>query len=85
MGFDVRHELTQLLFAELRKHLQPIYRKEEERQKKSESQDLSTGATQRLNNAMRQLNKYLNELFGRDAHFLFPCYCSCPARFGLRF
>ena len=63
-GFDVRHEFTQFFFGELRKYLEPVYRKEEERQKKSETQDLSAGATQRLNDAMRQLNKYLNELLG---------------------
>jgi hypothetical protein len=63
-GFDVRHEFTQFLFGELRKHLEPVYRKEEERLKKAETQDLSAGATKRLNDAMRQLNKYLNELLG---------------------
>lgn len=63
-GFDVRHEFTQFLFAELRKQVEPIYRKEEERQRKSESQDLSRAATQRLNDAVRQLNKYLNDLLG---------------------
>ncbi|HEY5176411.1 MAG TPA: hypothetical protein VII95_12690 [Terriglobales bacterium] len=63
-GFEPRHEFTQFLFAQLRKHLEPTYRKEGERQKKSDTQKLSAGATQRLNDAMRQLNKYLNELLG---------------------
>ncbi|MGA8153295.1 MAG: hypothetical protein WB952_20255 [Terriglobales bacterium] len=63
-GFYLRHEFTQFLFGQLRKQLEPIYRKEEERHKKSESQDLSKAATQRLNDAMRQLNKYLNDLLG---------------------
>lgn len=63
-GFDIRHEFTQFLFGALRKQLEPIYRKEEERHKKSESQDLSKAATQRLSDAMRQLNKYLNDLLG---------------------
>lgn len=63
-GFEPRHEFTHFLFVQLRKYLEPIYRKEEERQKKSDTQKLSSGATQRLNEAMRQLNKYLNELLG---------------------
>jgi hypothetical protein len=63
-GFEPRHEFTQFLFGALKKHLEPIYRKEEERQKKSETQDLSASATKRLNDAMRQLNKYLNDLLG---------------------
>jgi hypothetical protein len=63
-GFDSHHEFTQFLFGELKKQLEPIYRKEEERQKKSEGKDLSAAATQRLNEAMRQLNKYLNDLLG---------------------
>jgi len=63
-GFEPRHEFTQHLFAQLKKHLEPIYRKEEDRQKKSDTQELSAGAAQRLNDAMRQLNKFLNELLG---------------------
>lgn len=63
-GFESRHEFTQYLLGQLKKHLEPIYRKEEERQKKSDTQELSAHAAQRLNDAMRQLNKYLNELLG---------------------
>jgi hypothetical protein len=63
-GFEPRHEFTQYLFGQLKKHVEPIYRKEEERQRKSDTQELSAGAAQRLNDAMRQLNKYLSELLG---------------------
>lgn len=63
-GFEPRHEFTHYLFGQLKKHLEPIYRKEEERQKKSDTQELSANAAHRLNDAMRQLNKYLNELLG---------------------
>lgn len=66
-GFEPRHEFTQYLFGQLKKYLEPIYRKEEERQRKSDTQELSAGAAQRLNDAMRQLNKYLNELLGAGA------------------
>ncbi len=67
-GFELRHDFTQYLFAQLRKHLEPIYRKEEERQRKSNSEELSAGATQRLNEAMRQLNKYLHDLLGQGTN-----------------
>jgi len=63
-GFDPRNEFTQFLFAAIKKHVEPIYRKEEEREKKAESHDLSANASKRLNEAMRQLNKYLNDLLG---------------------
>lgn len=35
-GFDSKHDFTQLLFKELKKRLEPIYKREEERFKKSE-------------------------------------------------
>lgn len=63
-GFDVRHEFTQFLFARLRMHLEPIYRKEEERYRQSDNEELSSQAKQRINEALRQLNKYLAELLG---------------------
>lgn len=63
-GFDTRHEFSQALFAHLKKHLEPIYRKEEEHHNKASSTELSAEATKRLNEAMRQLNKYLSELLG---------------------
>lgn len=63
-GFDPRHEFTQFLFGELRKQLEPIYRKEEQRQAKGTSDELSAQAKQRLNEALRHLNRYLSELLG---------------------
>lgn len=63
-GFDGRHEFTQHLFAALKKHLEPIYRKEEQRFKNADSHELSADAAKKLNEAMRQLNKYLADLMG---------------------
>jgi hypothetical protein len=63
-GFDTKHEFTQFLFSKLRDHLEPIYRKEEARQNKPGEDELSAEAKHRINEALRQLNKYLNELLG---------------------
>jgi len=63
-GFDTKHEFTQFLFSKLREHLEPIYHKEEERQNKSDKDQLSSQVKQRLNEALRQLNKFLSELLG---------------------
>lgn len=63
-GFDPKHEFTQFLFGKLKKHLEPTFRKEEQRQSKSDEDHLPAEARQRLTEALRQLNKYLGELLG---------------------
>jgi hypothetical protein len=63
-GFDTKHPFTHFLFGKLQEHLEPIYRKEEEKQNKSEGDELSAEARQRINDALRQLNKYLSSLMG---------------------
>lgn len=63
-GFDPKHEFTQFLFGSLKKHLEPIYRKEEQRYNESSADELSGKAKQRLDDALRHLNRYLNELMG---------------------
>ncbi len=63
-GFEPKHEFTQFLFGRLKAHLEPIYRKEEERHNKSDGDELSSQARQRINEALRQLNKYLAEMLG---------------------
>jgi len=63
-GFDVKHELTKKLFAELTKDLEPVYRREEERFKKASSDSLSKEARQRIDEAIKELNKLLKDLVG---------------------
>jgi hypothetical protein len=63
-GFDPKHPFTQFLLEKLQEHLGPIYHKEEEKQNKSERDELSAEAKQRINDALRQLNKYLSALMG---------------------
>lgn len=63
-GFDSRHDFTQFLFKELKKKLEPIYKKEEEHFKKSEPAELSQETKKRIQEALKHLNKYLTELMG---------------------
>jgi hypothetical protein len=65
-GFDTKHEFTQLLFKELKRHLEPIYRKEEDRFKKSEPASLSTEARKRIQEALKHLNKFLTDFLGKE-------------------
>jgi hypothetical protein len=52
------------LFKELKKHLEPIYRKEETRYNRSESVEVAPETKKRIQEAMKHLNKYLTELRG---------------------
>lgn len=63
-GFDVKNEFTKFLFKELSKQLEPIYRREEERFNKSLSENISREARQRLNEAIKELNRFLKEMMG---------------------
>ncbi|MGO9640469.1 MAG: hypothetical protein ACLP1Y_04070 [Candidatus Acidiferrales bacterium] len=63
-GFDTKHEFTQFIFAKLKEVLGPIYRKEEEKHNKSDADQLSVQSKQRINDALRQLNKFLSDLMG---------------------
>lgn len=62
-GFDSKHELTKLLFAELEKRLGPVYRREEERFNKG-SEAVPTAVRQRINDALKELNRLLREVAG---------------------
>lgn len=61
-GLDPKHEFTKLLFKELGSRLEPIYKKEEERFNKAFSSDISSEAKERINEALKQLNKFLREI-----------------------
>lgn len=61
-GFDIRHDFTKYLFSELTKFLEPIYKKEEERYNKSIKSDLSKETKERIDQAIKELNKFLKEL-----------------------
>ncbi len=63
-GFDVKHEFTKTLFSELAKHLGPVYRREEERFNRSSSDSLSKETRQRIDDAIKELNKLLKDLLG---------------------
>lgn len=63
-GFDLKHEFTQLFFKKIKEHLEPIYRKEEERYKKAETTELSAETKKKIQDALKQLNKYLSEFMG---------------------
>ena len=61
-GFDTRHDFTKYLFSELSKFLDPIYKKEEERYNKSLKSDISKETKERIDQAIKELNKFLKEL-----------------------
>lgn len=63
-GFDTKHDFTQILFKELKRRLEPVYRKEEERYNKSQSAELSPETKKKLQEALKHLNKHLTELIG---------------------
>ncbi len=63
-GFDLKHEFTKVLFKELSDRLEPIYKREEERFNKTFTEDISKETRQRINDAIKELNKYLKDLIG---------------------
>lgn len=63
-GFDQKHEFTKLLFKELSDRLEPIYKREEERFNKAFTEDISKEARQRIDEAIKELNRYLKDLMG---------------------
>lgn len=65
-GFEIKHEFSKLLFKELARYLEPIYKREEERFNKSLASDISQEARQRLNDAIKELNRFLKELIGES-------------------
>lgn len=62
-GFDEKHEFTKVLFRQLLKHLEPVYRREEDRFHRS-SQEVSKEVKERIDEAIRELNRLLKELAG---------------------
>lgn len=65
-GFDTKHEFTQLLFRELAKRLEPIYKKEEERFGKDERGEYSDEMKHQMNAAIKELNKFLKQVGESD-------------------
>jgi hypothetical protein len=65
-GFDTKHEFTQLLFKELARRLEPIYKKEEERFGKDERGEYSDEMKHQMNAAIKELNKFLKQLGEAD-------------------
>lgn len=61
-GFDQRHEFTKTFFDELTKYLTPIYKKEEEKFRKSFSSTMSARTQGEISEALKALNKFLKEL-----------------------
>lgn len=61
-GFDQKHEFTKLLFKELEKRLEPIFKREEERYKKSLASNISSKTQERINEALKELNKFLKDI-----------------------
>jgi len=61
-GFDQKHEFTKIFFSELAKYLVPIYKKEEEKFRKSFSSTMSAKTQEEINEALKTLNKFLKEL-----------------------
>ncbi|OGU43027.1 MAG: hypothetical protein A2315_04195 [Ignavibacteria bacterium RIFOXYB2_FULL_35_12] len=61
-GFDTKHDFTKLLFKELAKYLEPIYKKEEERFKKSSTAEVSHEMKEKINEAIKELNRFLKQL-----------------------
>ena len=63
-GFDPKHDFTKVLFDELKKYLEPIYKREEERFDKKFSDNLSKETQKRFDDAIKELNKFLKDLVG---------------------
>jgi hypothetical protein len=61
-GFDQKHEFTKRFFNELEKYLNPIYQKEKERHEKAYSSNISEKTQQKINQVLKELNKYLKQL-----------------------
>lgn len=61
-GFDPKHEFTQLLFKELAKRLEPIYKKEEERFGKDERGEYSDEMKHQMSAAIKELNRFLKQV-----------------------
>lgn len=61
-GFDGKHEFSKMLFQELSKYLEPIYKREEERFKKTSTAEVSHETREKINDAIKELNRYLKQL-----------------------
>jgi len=63
-GFDEKHEFTRSLFAQLEKYLEPVYRREEERYNKGSTEPVPSEVRERIDAAIKELNKLLKDLIG---------------------
>lgn len=59
-GFNRKHEVTQALFKIVEKHAKPLYEKEEQRQRKGDS-NRSGELNRRIQEALKALNQFNNE------------------------
>jgi len=63
-GFDPRHDVAKKLYDALYNKLEPVYRREEERFNKAQAGRLSGQTRERLDEAIKELNKLLKDLIG---------------------
>ncbi len=63
-GFDEKHEASRALFTHLEEHLEPIYRREEERLRRAEPHDRPHEVKVKIDAAIRELNRALRDLAG---------------------
>jgi len=79
-GFDTKHEFTRLLFKELTKILEPVYKKEEDRFNKSHATDISAEARERVNQALKELNRFLKQIGGGEGEEPLPPSPPTPSK-----
>ena len=63
-GFDDKHEFTRSLFVQLEKYLEPVYHREEERYSKGSDEPVPAEVRERIDAAIKELNKLLKDLIG---------------------
>jgi len=63
-GFDEKHEFTRELFRELEKRLRAVYKREEDRYNQSSNEPVPTDVKERIDDAVKELNKLLKDLAG---------------------
>ncbi|MBS3944406.1 MAG: hypothetical protein KGZ42_02835 [Melioribacter sp.] len=61
-GFDSKHDFSKQLFKELTNYLEPIYKKEELRFKKSTTAVVSRETKEKIDEAIKELNRFLKQI-----------------------
>jgi hypothetical protein len=64
-GFNTDHEFSKALLGFITNVLRPYYEKERAREEEKDKGRLSAEAKRRIDDALKQLNKYFNEITGR--------------------